>query len=949
MKINQPVSDREVVLKPETLIVSKTDLKGLITYINRDFVEISGFAEAELVGESHNIVRHPDMPGEAFADLWRDIKAGRPWSGVVKNRCKNGDYYWVDATVTPTRDAGGHIDGYMSVRRMAAAEKIQAADQAYRLFREKRAGNLHIRHGAVVKGGFPRLADLSLKVRMALGFGVVLLALFVVAMVGSWGMARTDDQVRGLYERRVIPLQEIAIIGKLMADNRAQLLAAMQHDPANPYVKLHDHAIDSHLSVIDRNVAAMAEHWATYRQHVDGAEHNRLADAFDGMQKRFIADGVLPARAALADGRFSEANDIQRLKSDPAYVDVSQGVDNLLRHLNEGGEHQVKLASELFATARLWMILAGLLATVLGIVIARLLIRAVTRPIADVLATFQSLARGDYSHNVDTTRNDEMGKVLQGLQSMQIQQGFNVAEAERVANDNLRIRIALDCVSANLRIANDDGVVLYANKGLLTTLGQIESRLREQVPGFTIDGFVGSNITGFYADPAAALSSLRELQATRQTELMLGGRIYNVITNPIVNERGQRLGTVGEWVDRTAELNAQHAVAELINKAAAGDLAARMDTAGLEGFYRELGGGINRLLETSGNAIAAIAEILGRVAAGDLTHTVEAEFQGTFGKLRDDANSTVLRLRDVVGEIKIATDSINIAAQEIASGNQDLSGRTEEQASSLEETASSMEELTGTVKQNADNARQAKELAGNAQQVAIKGGDVVAQVVDTMSAIHQSSNKIADIIGVIDGIAFQTNILALNAAVEAARAGEQGRGFAVVATEVRNLAQRSAAAAKEIKGLISDSVDKVETGNRLVDQAGRTMEEVVGSIKRVARIMSEISDASREQTAGIEQVSQAVSQMDEVTQQNAALVEQAAAAAESLEEQAHNLAQAVAAFHLEDKRRAPRLEVRDTIRPVRHPARRPASNKERESAKAVPALPNSLDDEWEEF
>ncbi|HLO61818.1 MAG TPA: methyl-accepting chemotaxis protein, partial [Azonexus sp.] len=267
-----------------------------------------------------------------------------------------------------------------------------------------------------------------------------------------------------------------------------------------------------------------------------------------------------------------------------------------------------------------------------------------------------------------------------------------------------------------------------------------------------------------------------------------------------------------------------------------------------------------------------------------------------------------------------------------------------------------MEELTGTVKQNADNARQAKELAGTAQQVAIKGGEVVAQVVDTMSAIHQSSHKIADIIGVIDGIAFQTNILALNAAVEAARAGEQGRGFAVVATEVRSLAQRSAAAAKEIKGLISDSVNKVEAGNRLVDQAGRTMEEVVGSIKRVARIMSEIADASREQTAGIEQVSQAVSQMDEATQQNAALVEQAAAAAESLEEQAHNLAQAVAVFVVNQRQEAPLQPVIPApIRALRTPSRPALMHRQpvrlgapADTARTLAACSRD-DDAWEEF
>ena len=293
-----------------------------------------------------------------------------------------------------------------------------------------------------------------------------------------------------------------------------------------------------------------------------------------------------------------------------------------------------------------------------------------------------------------------------------------------------------------------------------------------------------------------------------------------------------------------------------------------------------------------------IGGMLTRLSQGDLTHKIDTEYQGMLGRLKDDANVTVDNLQEIIYSIKSATDAINTAAQEIASGNQDLSSRTEQQASSLEETASSMEELTSTVRQNADNARQANELANSAQLVAEKGGQVVGLVVETMGAIHESSSKISDIISVIDGIAFQTNILALNAAVEAARAGEQGRGFAVVATEVRNLAQRSAAAAREIKGLISDSVDKVQTGGRLVDQAGQTMEEVVASIQRVAKIMADISSATREQSAGIEQVGLAVTQMDEMTQQNAALVEQAAAAAESLEEQARNLSQSVSVFRL---------------------------------------------------
>jgi methyl-accepting chemotaxis protein len=256
------------------------------------------------------------------------------------------------------------------------------------------------------------------------------------------------------------------------------------------------------------------------------------------------------------------------------------------------------------------------------------------------------------------------------------------------------------------------------------------------------------------------------------------------------------------------------------------------------------------------------------------------------------------QLNEALTDIKQSADTIDTASREIAAGNADLSARTESQASSLEETASSMEELTTTVRQNADNARQANQLAVNASDVAIKGGNVVSQVVGTMGSIKESSRRIVDIIGVIDGIAFQTNILALNAAVEAARAGEQGRGFAVVATEVRNLAQRSAAAAKEIKSLIGDSVEKIDTGSNLVDEAGKTMTEIVTSIKQVTDIMGEITAATQEQTAGIEQVNQAVNEMDEVTQQNAALVEQAAAAAQSLQDQATRLAATIALFKL---------------------------------------------------
>ncbi|MDQ1829441.1 methyl-accepting chemotaxis protein [Massilia scottii] len=342
------------------------------------------------------------------------------------------------------------------------------------------------------------------------------------------------------------------------------------------------------------------------------------------------------------------------------------------------------------------------------------------------------------------------------------------------------------------------------------------------------------------------------------------------------------------------------------------------------------------------------------VASGDLSTSIVARGNDEIGMLLKSLKDMHDSLAEIVGKVRAGTDAITSASSEIADGNQDLSARTEEQASSLEETASAMEELTSTVKQNGENASQASKLASDASVVAVRGGDAVAQVIHTMGSINESSKKIVDIIGVIDGIAFQTNILALNAAVEAARAGEQGRGFAVVASEVRNLAQRSAAAAKEIKTLIGDSVDKVETGSKLVGQAGSTMEEVVASVQRVTAIIGEIAVASGEQNVGIDQINDAIGQMDAVTQQNAALVEQAAAAAESMKQQAASLAEAVSIFKIGDRHLAAAPAARAVRRDApagRAPAPRAATPAARLSAsKPAAARPVPAgESDWEEF
>jgi methyl-accepting chemotaxis protein len=451
-----------------------------------------------------------------------------------------------------------------------------------------------------------------------------------------------------------------------------------------------------------------------------------------------------------------------------------------------------------------------------------------------------------------------------------------------------------------------DGTILAANENFLATVGYTLDEVKGKHHGMFVDAAHRAS-----AEYRAFWDKLGrgEYDVGQYRRIAKGGREVWIQAsyNPILDMNGKPFKVVKYATDVTAQVKSAQALAlvveqtqDVLGAAKDGDFTRRIPMEGKDGQLKLLGDSVNSLMTTNSAALDEVVAVLGALAQGDLTQHITSDYHGAFAKMRDDANATVDQLTQIMTQIRQSSEEISTAAVQIATGNTDLSQRTEEQASSLEETASSMEELTATVKQNADNAKQANQLAGSASEVAVKGGSVVSQVVTTMSSITESSKKIVDIISVIDGIAFQTNILALNAAVEAARAGEQGRGFAVVASEVRNLAQRSAAAAKEIKTLIGDSVEKVELGSKLVASAGKTMDDIVSSVKRVTDIMSEITAASQEQSAGIEQVNQAITQMDQVTQQNAALVEQAAAAAESMKSQASNMSALVSSFTLGD-------------------------------------------------
>ena len=481
-------------------------------------------------------------------------------------------------------------------------------------------------------------------------------------------------------------------------------------------------------------------------------------------------------------------------------------------------------------------------------------------------------------------------------------------------------RIVIQPLHAAARLADDvadgrmDGAMPPARDDEVGSLQRSMARMRERVQSVIAEqrGMAARHEAGeisFRMDDAAFPGQygqmVRDTNALVASHIAVKMRLAEVMSRYAVGDLTLDMERLpGEKAVLTQTMDTVKANLSAINgeikrlatAAAAGDFSVRGDAARFEHDFRLMIDGLNAMVAVSDDNLAKVSSLLRAIARGDLTARMDGDFHGVFARMRDDANATVAQLTDIVGRIQEASSAINHAAAEIAAGNSDLSQRTEQQAASLEETAASMEELTSTVRQNAESARQANRLALDAGDVAAQGGHVVGQAVATMGEIESASQRIAEIIGVIDGIAFQTNILALNAAVEAARAGESGRGFAVVASEVRALAQRSAQAAKEIKGLIENSVAKISDGSTLVNRAGATMEEIVASVRRVTDIMADISSASQEQSAGIELVSSAIANMDEGTQQNAALVEEASASAHSMEEQARTLADAVRQF-----------------------------------------------------
>jgi methyl-accepting chemotaxis protein len=775
MKVNMPVTNNEIVMRPETILVTRTDLKGVITFANDAFVEISGFSREELVGASHNIVRHPDMPSGAYEEMWNTIRKGNPWHRLVKNRAKNGDYYWVSANVTPMFQ-NGSIVGYMSVRHSPSRDEINEADKLYRAI----SANQATLHSTGKAAFFKKIKEISL--------------------------------------------------GKKLA----------------------------------------------------------------------IASTFLAAPNAFLMTQFFNAGDFGLLSA-----------------------------------------VAG--STALGIIF----ISAVSNNTGDLIeqsiAELYRLGANKFGKPLDLRRDDYFGDLFRAIYATGVKLGSDLGDSRQASADALRIIRGLENVQSSVLITNSNLEIIFVNTAAKELFTKAEKDIRKEIPNFKADKLLGTNIDLFHKEPSYQRDLLKNLHNSITSELELAGRSLKVIAQPVISDKGERIGYVAEWQDRTQEKQIEREIEDLVNSVKVGQLSARIDLAGKEGFTELLSISINGLTDVIENAFNDINNVIRKMADGDLTDTIQSDYQGTYAECKDNINNAMHKISELIVQIHEASAFVNNSSQEMASGNNNLSQRVEQQAASLEQTATSMHKLSSAVKSNAENTNQAAKVVQSATQLAQKGGDVVQSAILAMQEINESSNRIAEIIGVIDEIAFQTNLLALNASVEAARAGEQGRGFSVVATEVRNLAQRSANAAAQSSELIQNSVQKVRSGTAFVNETGAALMEIVDSIAQVGEIVGQITASSREQSAGISQVNNAIAQMDDITQQNAALAEEAAAGSMAMSDQSAKMTKLLDFFRVSKNLNAVRQKTVTSMSKNTVSAVTPKA-----ITKPMPSSSQKSDD-WEEF
>ncbi len=869
MKINEPVTQREVEFPKSSILVSKTDTKGIITYCNRAFIEISGYSETELMGKNHNLVRHPDMPAPAFQDLLDTISAGKPWTGIVKNRAKNGDHYWVKANVSPIYQ-GGRIHEYISVRSEPTRDEINSAEA---LYRDINAGRVDLAPDlkARVMGMFQQF---GIKTLMASTVVATIVLLFVIGLMINFSV--DHSVIYGI----------LAVMGVATAVFGFGLTNYVTGPMKYASEKLHQVSQGNYFDWVEVN---RDDEIGRLLQSIKMTQIKLGFDVMDAREVAASSTRIKTAVDSVTTNVMLADQDYNIIYMNPAVQkmmrDAEDDIRQLIPHFNaneligtnidvfhKDPSHQRKVLDSLQDTIQAELSVGS--------------------------RNFQIIANPVFDCNkqrIGTAvewrdRTEELARLAAEERQLEVERQF--------ARENLRIRTALDNVSSSVMLADPERNIIYMNRTAKNLFETAEKDIQRDLPNFDATNLLNTNIDGFHKNPEYQMRMIDNLSGSHTAELKIGGRTMKFTANPVVSDEGERLGTAVEWTDRTLEVAVEEEVQGIVAGARNGDLNQRISLDGKTGFFKNLSAEINSLIDGISSVFDDIATVMSKLEAGNLTQIISNRYTGRFGEVQTSVNATIKNLEGTVRQLREMADHMSTASDEISSGNSNLSSRTEQQAASLEQTAASMEELTSTVRNNADNAQQANQVAATARQSAEKGGSVVSNAVQAMEEINNSSNKIAEIIGVIDEIAFQTNLLALNASVEAARAGEQGRGFAVVATEVRNLASRSADAAKEIKTLIQDSQIKVNTGAELVNESGETLSEIVNAVKKVGDIVAEIAASSAEQATGIDQVNQAVTSMDEITQQNAALAEETSAASASMYDKSAEMNQTMSFFEV---------------------------------------------------
>lgn len=762
--------------------------------------------------------------------------------------------------------------------------------------------------------------NLSIRLKLLCGFGVTGFLLVIIGGLSIVGMNRLNGNAEFIYKTNLLGVT-------VMSDLRAQMLRR------NNFVVWHILANDSatmaarekSITELDKEIEDLL---AKYVPLIVVEEEKKV---FAKLQAGIPEYMEVRKKVLQLSKNYSKdaAAEVQKTELAEKIGVLYDAVDWLVKENNRQAEESYQSGRDLSTSLNWGMGILNICALLIGAFTVWFVSRSIVENLMNVLGAANQLQNGNLTHRSTVTVQDEIGKLATAFNQMATQIEANVREAL----ESKYKMAALDRAEGVIEF-NTDGTIMAANQNFLNFVG------------YTLDEVKGHH-QRMLAEPAYAASAeyqafwdklnRGEFDAGVYRRVGKGGKEIWIQAsyNPILDGAGKVSKIVAFATDITGQKQAQNEVEKLIQTAAMGNLSDRIDVGRFQGSAKDLTSSFNQLLDAVVTPLHEAQSVLTALASGDLTKQMTGAYQGEFEQMKTSLNTAITQLTQTVSLVREAVEAVTAGSEEISKGSDDLAKRTSEQASALEETSASMEEMTSTVKQNADNSKQANQLAIAARDIANKGGTVTTRAVDAMGEINKSSKKIADIITVIDEIAFQTNLLALNAAVEAARAGEHGRGFAVVAAEVRNLAQRSATAAKEIKGLINESIQRVTDGTELVNQSGKTLEEIVGSVKRVTDIIAEISAASQEQANGIDQVNKAIMQMDEGTQQNAALVEETASASQSMKEQAKELMRQVEVFKIQqsESRRAAEAAKRESAAQSKQPAKPAVSSYNPKSTK----------------